>query len=342
MVPRVFAALVLVAVVCSAPAGPWPDARARDLLLKSMKRSRCTDVSAIVVQDSPGGTLQIKLERAEDGFERQTILQPLSMQGVTTVDDGTRWMTLWPDERRVLQQESPRLWQADPEDRIRLADRNYRLTITSEDQIAGRRVLCVSAVPRAKEMATRRYYVDERTAFILRNERVDEDGEVVTLLDTKVISFPREIPKCCEMLATTGMRVIERAPPKSLKSLASVKAVVGFEPVFPKTLPFGFVIHEKQLVGGEGRRLVAVRLTDGLVTATVYEWAAEHDARHKAHSSGVREAGGIMFRVVGDLTDAAKALILSKFLLEVEEALRPALELRGVPSVLETVTRIGS
>lgn len=342
MVSKALWALVVMAAAGSAIAGPWPDARARDLLLKSMERSRCFNVSAILTREGSGGIMQLKLEQSEDGFERQTILQPLSMQGVSTVDDGKRWMTLWPDERRVLRQDSPRLWQADPEDRIRLADRNYRLTITSEDRIAGRRALCVSAVPRSKEMATRRYYLDERTGFILRSELVDENGEVVLLQDTKAISFPDDIPKCCEMISSKGMRVMERTSPMALKPGASTRSLVGFEPVLPGNLPFGFVIHAKQIIGDENRRYVAVRITDGLVSATIYQYKSDGDERKRGSSDERREAAGVGFRVVGELTSAAKSQILSRFLKEAEQALGPSSELRDLPPVLVPKRGIGS
>lgn len=342
MVSKALGALFMLGAVTLAVANPWPDGKARDLLLKSMERSRCFNVSAILTRENSGGTMQIKLEQSEDGFERQTILQPLSMQGVSTVDDGKRWMTLWPDERRVLRQDSPRLWQADPSDRIRMADRNYRLTITSEDRIAGRRALCVSAVPRAKEMATRRYYLDERTGFILRSERVEEDGQVTVLQDTKAISFPDEIPKCCEMFSSKGVRVMERTSPMALKPGASTRSLVGFEPVLPRSLPFGFVIHEKQIIGDENRRFVAVRITDGLVNATIYEYRAGSEGRGRSSSDERREAGGVSFRVVGELTSTAKSQILSRFLKEAEQALGPISELPGMSPMLVPNRGIGS
>lgn len=300
----------------AAPRGIPEDWRARKLLLLSMEKGRDANVSAIVTQIGVSGKVQIKLEQSSDGFERHTVLQPLSMQGVTSVDDGRTWMMYWPDERRVLSQQSPRRSQADPDERVRLADKNYDLRITSETTIAGRKALCVSAEPKNREMVERRYYIDSETSFLLRLERERPGSDFEVVFDTKAISFPDRIPKC-ELFSKSDVRVIERDPPVTIRPGSNVRDTVGFDPVVPRSLPLGFVVHAAQITGEDSRRFIAIRITDGLVNATVYQFDGrrERNGRSRERDEDV-EANGIRFRVVGDLTDAAKEQILSRFVRE--------------------------
>ena len=173
---RLIAGAVLSCVVGTSWAAADRCGDAKSLLLRSMERGRHVNVSAIVVQKAPTGTVQMKFEQARDGFERQTVLQPLSMQGVSMVDDGKRWMMYWPDERRALSQQSPRARLADADDRIQLADKNYRLKFGEPTTIAGRRAHAVVAEPRYKEMEERRYFIDEETSFVLRVQKGEHPG----------------------------------------------------------------------------------------------------------------------------------------------------------------------
>lgn len=310
----VLAAVVAVCAAASAaPNSLAEDWRARKLLLLSMGKGRAANVSAIVTQLGAGGSVQIKLEQSADGFERHTILQPLSMQGVTSVDDGRTWMTYWPDERRVLSQESPRRSLADADERVNLADKNYNLRVASETMIAGRRALCVAAEPRNREMSERRFYIDSETSFLLRIERGRSGAEFDVLFDTKAISFPKRIPKC-ELFSKSDVRIIERDPPVTIRPGTNVREIVGFEPVVPQSLPLGFVVHAAQITGEDSRRFIAIRITDGLVNATVYQFDGhrERSGRGESRDRG-SEANGIRFRVVGDLSEPAKEKILSRF-----------------------------
>lgn len=332
-VNRIGIAAAAMAALCgaaqAAPRGLTEDWRARKLLLLSMEKGRDANVSAIVTQSGPAGKVQIKLEQSSDGFERHTILQPLSMQGVTSVDDGRTWMMYWPDERRVLSQESPRRSQADADERVRLADKNYDLKIASETSIAGRRAVCVTAEPRNREMVERRFYIDSETSFLLRIEREQPGAGSEVIFDTKAISFPKRIPKC-ELFSKSDVRIIERDPPVTIRLGTNVRETVGFEPVVPQSLPLGFVVHAAQITGENSRRFIAIRITDGLVNATVYQFDGrrERSDRSGSRDRGV-EANGIRFRVVGDLTDAAKELILSRFVRDSDRVQSLASELSG-------------
>src|SRR5688500_13007817 len=79
--------------------------RARQLLLKTLERTYPNNVIALITQRSPenhGNIQRIQVQISKDGKMRQTVIYPLSMQGVETIDDGKNIATFFPDEKLVI------------------------------------------------------------------------------------------------------------------------------------------------------------------------------------------------------------------------------------------------
>lgn len=101
--------------------------------------------------------------------------------------------------------------------------------------------------------------------------------------------------------------------PIKVGSLESARKMVGFTPVLPPKLPFGFIVQESQIAGSDGNRFYAIRLTDGLISATVYQWKSWHKSPLPAGPGETLSMNSITFRIVGELPDEAAFSILESF-----------------------------
>lgn len=326
---KLFSVSLLLGGATFAPAAVQGDSPL-ELLQRSMEKASRTPVNAIVFQRNFGGfrcNAQMKIDQARDGRVRITMLQPLPMQGVTSVDDGRTWRTYFPDDRRLLIQESPRAAQLDPKDRMQLAARNYNFRLEDGDVVAGRSTISVVATPVSSELPVRRYTLDREHTFMLRLETLD-GSRATTLMDTKSINFPSNVSSSNFEIRPIGeYRTIRLDPPEPIRSSRAVRDQLGFRPVFPEELPFGFVISDRRLVTSEDKApVVALRVTDGLIMATVYQWNARLEDQPWPKGKKDREVDGIRFRMVGDLPDGVMSKVLEAFLRKAVKNMGQALE----------------
>lgn len=314
--------------------------KAKDVLFRCIERANAVALSAIVVQKgSPScPTMQVKIEQDKAGRRKTTILQPLSNLGIMSEDDGKVIRNYYPDENRIVEQPSPRLYRDDTEERMELAEKNYRFSLERNGEIAGRPTWVVTATPRSSELPSRKYSIDLKEDVLLRLETVDPGGRKTTHLDTLAIRYPESNNSLAFNLKSPigQVRIINVAGPIRIENAGFAKARVGFEPVMPKDLPFGFIVREPQLTGDDEVRFVAVRITDGLVTATVYQWrSALGDPFGKDTNGLSRTINGVRIRMVGDLPDAVNGRILDLFAKEAARAFRPPVEPTPVPQMLK-------
>ena len=308
-----------------------------------MEKSRNVPLIAILYQKSVGGpsaAMQVKVEQSKGGQTKVTILKPLSMAGVTSVDNGRQWHTYLPDQNRMIVQESPRRNGQSVQGRLDLAEQNYVFKMEQDVTIAGRRAACISALPRVKNMPTRRYYVDKETAILLRLETV-EGADTQVQFDTKLIQYPKETSKASFEMKFFGdkPRRIDCPAPTKIASANQAKPSLGFSPIIPVKLPMGFVVQEPQVAGGSEFRFAAIRLTDGLVNGTVYQWRGEKDDLPTAFKpqKGDKLAKGVWFRFVGDVPNDAKDQLLDLFLREAAKHLKMLSEPAAPPPALKGV-----
>lgn len=321
-------ALALLAGSASSVAQGRDDAR--NLLFNAMDKGRFLTVEGIILRRNSSrdpGMMQLRLAQAT-GIAKTVVLSPLPFQGVTTLDDGQNWMTYVPDENRMVIQGSPRLMGGNSR-RKRAAMSSYRFASESGEAIAGRRAIVVTATPKASEMPVRRYWVDSDYPFILRMDIVD-GGKAKILLDTKAVTFNSPPPsETFQITPAAGVRRIYLESPETFKSAEAAKSATGFTPALPKTLPFGFVIQEGQIVGDKSERFIALRLTDGLASATLYQWPTSRKNPVPCHDKkSVGEASGIRMRLVGDLPDAVLTKLIEAFVRELTKGLQT---LTGTP-----------
>jgi hypothetical protein len=323
-------ALITVSVVANAGTGfaqskaaPTP----AEVLLKSMQRQTSVNVLGIITQRDGAGTgitQTIRVERDRNGRSHFLVLAPLRHQGTESVDNGARSLVYWPDKNVIIDQDSPSKTPCDAQWRMTLAQKNYRLKFGTPLKIAGRTTRCIEATPIDPRMEVRRFYVDATTSYPLRLELIGSNRTVVTIQDTKEISYPVDVTADRFVLKPVGApRTLKFERPKST-SAAQVERALGFEPIIPKVMPMGFAMQDMQVTQSDRWRSVAIRVTDGLVRGTVYQWRSRGEDREVEgmDENSVMKVGDVRMMIVSDLDASRRQAMLEAF---VESALAEGL-----------------
>lgn len=306
------------------PAASTADrAKARELLQLSMGRLPMTNVRAIILQRVQYGSelmQQIKVEMSPAGKLHQVVISPLRFQGFETVDDGVNTRTYSPDDRSVIVQPSAGASSNDVPFRMALLDKNYLVRVDRKEVIAGRTALVVAAVPRNRELETRCYAIDEEKGFLLRLETCRENAAPVVHFEAKMVEFPASFPERTFRLDTKNVYVKKREFMPVVGKPDGYREKLGFAPIVPSALPYGFVVEEYQADAGGSIPALAVRVTDGLAKATVYQWQRTGSGRSKAPDGTlVGSTSRVMLLISGDLPEAVKSRILQSFLQSARE-----------------------
>lgn len=304
---------------------------AKDLLLKFLERSRYVKMTSIAEQPlRPGSkeSMQLKIVQDEKGRRCSTVLQPLFMQGVKSIDDGKRWINYYPDEARLIVQDAPdKSTIFSPRARLDLAEKNYSFALEKGPAIAGKACQVVVAVPKAPEIPTRRFSIEVTRCVLLRLETKLRSEPTRLLFDTKAITFPAKISSDLFELKPVGaVQTVTVTAPKSIDSSVDVKALVGFEPVLPKAFPYGFVPRKPEITGDDTSKMVVVQLTDGLAYATVYQFGSGSALAMKDPSLE-RLINGLRIKIVTDLPAEIGQRLLDVFAKEATKALGSLREL---------------
>lgn len=315
-------ALTAGAIACAAGGWGQGDAeKARLLLLKTLERNFSQNVMAIISQRGPSEAetwQRIEVQINRDGKMRQTVLAPLTMEGVMTIDDGRQSATFLPDEGLILVQESSRLLPNDTATRINLTVRNYSLSLSGTSKVAGQAAAVVTATPRNKAMEKRRYYIDSETGFLLQLETIDRAGMPKIAFRTQQVSYPAKINSAAfkiDLERKDGQKIVYRRRTGLFDGVPKATPSIGFEPVLPKELPFGFQMQDAQINDSGNYRSIAVRITDGLVKGTVYQYSTSVAKNLKAMpGTTIGDAAGVRFFIAADIPEPARERILESFI----------------------------
>lgn len=284
-----------------------------------MTSARRYAISAVIIQRmSHVNDAEVEMKMEQDVFGRTqfTIWQPSHMRGLISLDDGINWYTYMPNHKRVIKQESPRVAQGNPAYQIYLADENYTWKMEKGSDIASCPTVVISAIPKAKDLLIRRYYLDSRTSLMLQMETIAPDGKKTVSLETRSVAYLKESPKLPipgegdPSITTRTMPTPERVSPPSV-----AKDKVGFIPIVPDKLPYGFIVKSTEIVGPPNDQFIAIRLTDGLVTETVYQWKDSSSKKRGPFGSkkDTVVSNGIRMRSIGEVPSEPAKKILQSF-----------------------------
>ena len=320
--PRVLIPVALLAALGFIDHHDSNDASARVLLAKSLMANGPTNVVAIVCQcdvhgANPGNDVTLKVTMSKDGKERREVLQPLSMQGYVSVDDGRRLKIYLPDDHTVLDQESPSLSRWSMKDRLKLIGRNYKLELRkpggdeSSVEIAGHSVQIVAVVPKAPEMPSRTFYIDKATCFVMRIVTQWPGESPVTVYDTKFVQYPDKLePGTFSLNLLSDVTTKRYDARKKLPKGARAIKEVGFNPIVPQHLPYGFVVQDAQENNSREWNSVVLRITDGIQMASVYEWRSDESSKASPDRERV---GDVELLIKSELPDSVRDAILQSF-----------------------------
>lgn len=290
--------------------------------------------------------ITMQLVQDDQGRRRMTLLKPLTVQGQVAVDDGKVFTTFCPDTNRFMLVPSPRLAEKDIDLRLDLVKKNYALALEQNVDIAGRMAYVVVAVPNAKKMPIRKITVDAKTSVLLQVEAIQPGGERDMLFETQAITFPKSVATAdFDTTPPPSVRKITYPKPEPIHTVEQGQKLVGFEPLFFESLPFGFVVRGVEAGGTADSRFVATRITDGVVTASIYQWDA--DVKEIPLGRDLwgldRVIDGIGLRILGEIGPDVRLEMLESIANERGKTFRPRGERITVPGALiqPVETRIG-
>lgn len=306
-------------------------AKARQLLMRGMGKKPLVNIRAIISQrqDYNSSVMQqIKVEMSKDGKMHQLVLAPISRQGLETVDDLEFVRSYSPDDRLLIVQPSIKREGNDVQFRMSLVDKNYKLSVDRREKIAGRNAVIVEAVPKNRELDTRCYAIDEKTGFVLRLETCRPGRQPMLHFETKIVSYPDEMPADAFKIDSrwTMTKTYEE---REILTRGDSLPDLSFQPVIPKRLPMGFAIQEMEADIESKLPSLAIRMTDGLAKATVYQWPTKGVKRLPAPAGTlVRDSGNIRLLISGDVPDEVKQRLIDSFLEKLGE--RSKIDSRGI------------
>lgn len=292
---------------------------AKSALLRYLERGRNVEFTAIRLQKSGCddlGTLQLKVQNNVAGQQCITVLAPIAMQGQIVLDDSNKYVQFFPDENRLVVTKSPNSYLPKPKERIAIAEKNYTFTTTKGPSIAGRTVVYVVATPKDGDMPVRRYGIDEKTSVLLRMETIQRGKQPYVFIDTRAIDFkPNGSLGDLSIRPAGGVRKITMTEPARVSSPSMAVALTGIAPIVPSVLPAGFVARDPEVVGNIKEQFLAVRITDGLALATIYQFNAKGAAGTFPLPPGSveRTIGNIRFAVAGDIPNSMMNKMLLTF-----------------------------
>jgi len=298
MAGRIYSTIAL-AVLCCCALAQTP----LEILSRSYEARKTTPASLLVVQSAFGEPTKVvtKVEMDGHGRVRRTVMQPLRLQGLTSVDDGRTWQVQVPDQKILVSMPSPQTRAMSVKIRVDLINKNYRLNEERSVKIAGRDTITILCRAKSRGIPSRRLFLDERTTLPLRTE-FQNGSQFEVLLDTLSVEFPRSLPKELFQLELPEgyKRVVNTGSPK-FEAVADTSKSLGFEPFMPSKLPFGFIVEAVEVVNIGRQKVLSVRLSDGLAVATLYQW----NANGRAPSFGsmeveTAERQGVGFAVVSE------------------------------------------
>jgi negative regulator of sigma E activity len=247
-----------------------------------------------------------------------TVVQPIDMAGMRTVDDGKVMNVFSPLDQKVWVQASPRLTAFPIRQRMGLLNENYRVTFGEESSVAGREVRKIVISAKRSSVGDRLWYVDEKERVLLRSERVTEEGDVIPLLDVLLVFFNSSISKNEFKFDVDEDIEREKIPdPRPFKYGKDVSEELGFEPRIPRKLPYGFRTIKRQMIEVDDERsFVQIEVSDGMGRISIYQWSQK--VFEGANPSGIRSSaadiiGGVGFSAAGDAPPSVVKEILNQF-----------------------------
>ena len=289
-----------------------------DLMMRSLKGEFSCNFKATISQLDPKSDFYQTIEvlRSRTGKIRHTVLSPDSVKGFCTIDDGDKAYLYDPVRNILIEQGASDMRPKDLLLRTELSRQNYDFRTEGQALVAGRTTWCVVASPKVPLLATRRYYLDAKTAYPLRLETLGRMDTPSVRFDTREIQFGYPVSNQSFSPSMFGAVIRVHARPPSATNASQAKRILGFTPIVPKRIALGFALQQMQILEDPQFHALVLRLTDGLTRATVYQWKLSSNASNL--NSMERSSGttlhGIRILVLSDALEKVREKILGSFI----------------------------
>lgn len=297
-----------------------PSANPLDLLSRTFQNHRRSSLEMVQVKrpffEQEEVTLRVAIDPARK--MRVDVLRPLVHEGVVSVDDGKTLKTYYPDQNRTVAQGSPLLRKPDNAGRLKLIESNYTLSADAGPRVAGRPTFQILLRPKNQSLPGQAIFVDEEKFLPLRIQADIERQQRVTILDTIFVRYGRpgrnikfSVPE------GKGVETVKAWGPIYIDDPKKEASRLGFSPQIPSRLPFGFTVQSMALQGSQSKPVLAVTLTDGLLSTNIFLWSkALHGRTNPISRDPLFERDGVFFAVYGDSPPQLARTLLSVFVIE--------------------------
>ncbi|GEM_PF-6084347 len=245
-----------------------------DALRRSFDQHAGVNVDAYVEKPYRGSDMmRVRFLVDAAGRRRTEVIGPLAMQGRVFIDDGTSYITYFPD-RHLVQIHTAPPSENNLDRRMELIRRNYRLEMENKVTFAGRPALVIVAAPRDAALKTHRFTLDAATFVPLKTETVDALGNVTVKFRVSRISFPARFDRdTFGAPEGEGIRRETQRPPERVAFPGSREAEqrLGFVPAMPRRIK-RFNRQGDDLLDWRGIKTMATKWGDGLVRLTVFQF----------------------------------------------------------------------
>jgi outer membrane lipoprotein-sorting protein len=294
------------------------EADALKTLLKALASQRDVKATLLQTRADASNTITVNVQIVPRRGISAQITKPLPFAGMVSFDNGTEWRNYDPQSDLLRIEPSPSRFALDIDFRRKLIEKNYSVSIEREAEIAGRKTHVVVMKAKLADVASRRLYIDQSNALILRYMVTHPDGTSVTTIDTLSVDLTSPIDLTKFSSLGEGASRVERAwGPIEIKRPADAARYADFEPELPSELPAGLAMQALHVVGSAQRSFVGVRLTDGMAVVTVYMWKPREGERPEDEpfkgKYDARATGGIRIKVVGDASEKVRSSLATIF-----------------------------
>jgi hypothetical protein len=257
--------------------------------------------------------LQVKVVKGK-GF-KYTWVHPSNAAGESYIDDGKQIKQYLPDSNVIRVRTSFQTFFPSESERLAMTKQNYTLSFLGHEKRQGRTVQRIRATAKNSQMGVRTMAVDSELPVVFElDHRVG--GSTKRLFEVFEFALMENSAIKLDLGAPASAKVVNAWGPKPIKDVKIATGLLGFAPIVPPTLPYGLKIFASQMVGDEKSPFVAMRLTDGLAIAHVYQWRWEKGKA--AIKSGIQadlanSRRDIAFAVVTDMPSDVKEKLLDVF-----------------------------
>jgi hypothetical protein len=281
-------------------------ARAVGLLRRGERAERSGIYSGVkVIQAScsdHSGRDYHRKARIWHGGPRQTRLEFLRKDGSpapVVVENGSRrW--LYSPRRRLWR---PICWH-EPEPRLDLLLRNYRVLPGRVEVIAGRRVLRILIEPRFPGNPRKHSWLDLATGVALRSDLYNNKGCLVSTSAFLEFRPQRSLPSSLFSIPAGSAMATREVKERTDEHLS-------FEPALPRFLPRGYVLDRIDRSLENGKEVAQAHYTDGLNSLSLIQWRGSQEPkgeeRERFWAPGERinwKLGSVSVMLAGDLNPA--------------------------------------